>query len=720
MQDIDTLSPSSDLSDKIELLLRPRSVLIYGASVRPGTAGQAVLRNFLRDGYKGDIYLYGRSPGNVDGHDILTDLASVPEGVDLVVLVVPGSGLQQAIAACIGRGVRSGICFASGFAELGEEGRRQQQEVADLARAAGFALIGPNTIGYYNSVDNFNVMMVELDPLPQLAPDAGSAVAVVAQSGGMGTHISGALLSRAVPLSYVFTTGNEAVMGASEIIHHLAQDSRTLVIALYAEHIAAPDRFLAAVREATAAGKRVIMLHPGRSEKGQAAASSHTGALASNHAAMVLAVEEAGAIVVETMEEWLDMTQLLFHFPDSSPGGVAVMTASGALCAVTEDYADALGLSIPELGEAQAQMLAAVLPDFLPPRNPLDLGTSIAWDFDLIGHGAKALLADPGIGSLLVSVPMGTAPMHKGWVEAFIRVHRENPKPSIFVFQSEGKPLAPELHALAADNKVILMRSNERALRTLARFGRFSAKAAETAARPEPRQSAEIPAMAQGPQAEWFGKQIFRSIGIAVPEGRLARTADEAVLAAEELGYPVVMKVQSAALPHKSEVGGVMLHLSDESSVRAAWKKLHDNVERARPGLELDGVLVEAMGAAGLELVVGATRDPQWGPVMMVGLGGVWVEALADVRIMPPTLSREAIVGELGKLKASKLLNGFRGSEPVDVEAVADTVQTIANLMLTTDEISEIDVNPLIVYPRGQGVIALDALIVADLRKDAL
>jgi acyl-CoA synthetase (NDP forming) len=312
----------------------------------------------------------------------------------------------------------------------------------------------------------------------------------------------------------------------------------------------------------------------------------------------------------------------------------------------------------------------------------------------------------------VISITVGGPEQSVKYINGIIEALKGNKKPLVFSVLGDTSPLAPEFLALARDNHVILSRSSERSLRAMAQataHGRAVATAKNSVpATPIP----NLPKLGSGPQPEWLGKQVFAAAGIKTPEGALAKTADEAVATAKKIGFPVAMKAQAAKLAHKTEAGGVMLNIADEAGVRAAWQKLHDNIEKHQPGLKLDGVLVEKMSARGLELVVGAKRDPLWGPVVLVGLGGIMVEALGDVRLLPADLSEAAIVEELHKLKAAKLLGPFRGAPAVDVEAVAKVAATIGRLMRTVPEIEEIDVNPLIALPKGQGVIALDALIV--------
>jgi acyl-CoA synthetase (NDP forming) len=698
----------------INPIVRPRSVAIVGLSSKPGSAGHVLLGNLLRGGYEGEVHLVGRSGGVVDGRTVLTDVSALPEGIDLAILMVPSDAVLDTVKACVARRIRGAVCFASGFAEMGEGGRAQQREISEVAAAGGLTFLGPNTLGYYNYVDSFYVMMVEQVLPPRLDPKAGLAMAVVAQSGGIGAHIAGSLKAQGVPLSYMLTTGNEAQIGLAEMIEFFADDPHTGAIIVYAEQVRSAPDFLAAARHARARGKGVVVFHPGRSERSQAAAQSHTGALAGNHAAMQLMMDHAGVLMVNSLEEVVDLGQLMLRFPQAPTGGLGLVTASGAMCGIVQDYVEPLDLELPPLAEAQAEALREHLPVYTPPRNPLDLGTLIAWKPEIINLGVAAVLADPAVGCLMASLPMPGPEAALVWLKSFLAGAAQSTKPAIFVMHNDGVALAPAVVELAHRSGAIVMRSPERALRALARFTRFGrSQAALATANAEAGPSfSDLPKLGYGTQAEWLGKQVLRKLGIKTPEGALATTPDEAAQIATKIGYPVVMKAQAATLAHKSEVGGVLLNIANEPALRAAWQQLYANVARADATLVLDGILVEAMGERGLELVVGASRDAQWGPILMVGLGGIWVEALGDVQLLPPDLPQAAIVDKLRSLKAAKLLTGFRGAPAVDLEAVAQVVSTIGQLMLARLDITEVDVNPLVAYANGKGVIALDALVV--------
>jgi acyl-CoA synthetase (NDP forming) len=693
-------------------LIRPRSVALVGMSSKPGSAGRVVLDNLLRGGFDGAQHLVGLSGGTLDGRPVLTDVAQLPEGIDLAILLVPAKAVQATVQGLTARRTKAAICFASGFAEMGEAGLAQQREIARSAEAGGLALLGPNTLGFFNYVDGFHVMMVELVLPPRFDAAQGRGVAVVAQSGGIGAHVAESLRARGVPLTYMMTTGNEASQGIAELIDFFTEDAHTASIVVYAEQVRSAPDFIAAARRARAAGKGIVLLHPGRSERSKAAAQSHTGALAGNHAAMQLMLDHAGVVVVDSLEELIDVGQLLLRYPQAPGGGLALVTASGALCGITADYVEPLGLDIPPLAEAQAALLREHLPDYTPPRNPLDLGTLIGPKPELIERGVAAVLGDPAVGCVLCSLPMPGPEASVVWLQSFLRGAQGSAKPCIFVMQNEDVPLSPAFVETARAAGTVVMRSPERALRALARIARFGHGEATRAASRAPVPFEHLPVLGHGTQAEWVGKQLLRAIGVHTPEGALARSADEAVQIATRIGWPVALKAQAATLAHKSEVGGVLLNLADEAALRHAWTRLHANLAAHAPGLVLDGVLVEKMGERGLELVVGAHRDAQWGPILMVGLGGIWVEALGDVQLLPPDLPLPAIIERLLRLKGAKLLQGFRGSARVDLDAVAEVVAAVGRLMRTRTDILEIDLNPLVAYPAGAGAVALDALVV--------
>jgi acyl-CoA synthetase (NDP forming) len=696
-------------ADAVALFMRPRSVAVVGVSAKPGTAGRTVLTNLRLNAYAGDVHVVGRAEGDIDGHVVRQSIDDLPEGVDLAVFTLPAGAVKEALEACVRRGVRAVTVFSSGFAEIGN--RDAQDDLATIARDAGIAMLGPNCLGYTNLVDGLPIGFANAREVPRVPKDGRHpAVAMVSQSGGLMAYASLTLAARALPVSYTVATGNEAGVGMSDFIDFFAADPVTKVIALYLEEVRDPQGFLAAAARARAAGKALVAIHPGRGEKGKAAIQSHTGALAGDYATMKVHLARAGVVLVDTLEEWVDVIELLARYPEPPTKGPGVLTFSGGFCAIAHDSFEDLGLEMPPLTARTEAELAPQLPSYIPPRNPLDLGTQALWQPELTGIGTKALMTDEAVGSVLVAINSGTAKSQGVYSAYFIEALKGREKPAILGFPAPE--LNAEFEAGIRENGLILSRSLERSMKALARVthhGRDLERAARSVSA-EP--FVDLPALGAGPQPEWLGKQLLAAIGVKIPEGGLAREPAEAEALAERIGYPVALKAQAGALAHKTEAGGVLLGIEDAEALRAAWRRLHDNVRKAQPDLILDGVLVERMAPKGLELMIGAKRDPKWGPVVLAGLGGIWVEALGDVRLLPADMAEADIVAELYKLRSAKLLSGFRGSPAVDVAAVARTAALIGRLMLTSPEIVEIDLNPVFVHAEGEGLTAVDALVV--------
>ena len=702
-----------DVTDIFQRMMRPKSVAIIGMSAKPNTASHAVLRNLQVNEFAGDIHLIGRSDAVIEGLPIRTDLSALPDNVDVAVLTVPAAGVEEALSVCVERKVGTAVVFASGFAEVGDEERSRQEKIGKMARDGGVSVIGPNCLGYTNFVDGFVIAFASVNKAPHVASGTRDAVAIVAQSGGLGNHLRLGLDARGVPVSYTVSTGNEMGLGLGDFVRMLLADETTRVILIYAEHIRQPRAFLDAAAQARAAGKAIVMLHPGRSARAKEAAKSHTGALAGDYAVMRAQVERAGVLMVDTLDELMDATEILARYPRPSGGGLGVLTFSGAFCGIALDFCEAIGVPVPVLSPLIEAQLKPQMPAFIAPRNPLDLGTQPLWQPEIVRIGLDALLKDPNIGGVVVSIPVGAPKYANAYLANIIAARRDSEKPMVVAMLGDSSPLPPEFVQTARDNKILLSRSSDRCLRAMGAVLKWGNRPLAAPSKDTPSFGA-MPHLPHGTAPEWLGKKVLAAAGISAPRGGLAKTADEAASIAAGIGFPVAMKAQANALAHKTEAGGVILNLANVDAVRAAWPTLVANVERAQPGLKLDGVLIEAMAAPGLELVIGARRDPQWGPIVLIGLGGILVEALQDVRIVAADATKQEFLDEFEKLKTAKLLHGFRNLPPVDVETAAEVAQRLGRLMLARPDISEIEINPLMVHARGQGATALDALIVVD------
>jgi acetate---CoA ligase (ADP-forming) len=682
--------------------LRPRSLAIVGISARAGSAGQVILQALELNDFTGDIHLVGRSGEPIDGRPVLKSADELPKGVDLAIFTMPAAAVREAVEACARRKVGSAMVFAAGFAEVGDTAT--QDAVTATARAAGLALVGPNCLGVTNNVDG---MWLHMLYAREALRGIEGGVAFVGQSGGLLGHFQRCADGLGLPISYVISTGNEAGLEGTDFLEFLADDRATRVVVLYCEQIRRPAQFLAAIRRARAAGKPIVLMLAGRGAKARKSAQSHTGALIGDWATMQTQAEDAGAIVVTSMDEAMDLVQILVRYPVPPSKGPGILTASGAYVGLTNDFADEAGLELPELAPATLQKVKEVLPAFGNYGNPLDV--TAGFSPDSLAVATKALIDDPNVGMLFISFPINLPVA----VRNFNKGMAHSPKPKVMVALGDTWQLMPETLGAIKEGPAVFARSSDRMMRAITHYTRYGRLLARTRVAADPAPFPAMPTLGTGAQPEWLGKTILAAAGIRVPDGELARTVDDAVAVARRIGYPVVLKAQAAALTHKTEAGGVMLNLADEAALRAAWTSMQQNVKRAAPGVALDGGLVEKMSGKGLELMIGAKRDPDWGAVLLVGLGGIWVEALGDVRLLPVDADDTQVIEALNKLRSAKLLTGFRGAPPADIDAVVRAVLALGRLMRTTPEIVEVDVNPLRVHGKGQGATALDALIVA-------
>lgn len=687
-------------------LLRPASVAIVGASPEPASIGSNVLQNLLRAGYHGDLHLVSRNRKDINGRPCVASIDDLPIGVDAVVLVVPEAAVIDSVAACARRKAGSAVVFASGFAETGEEGRLKQDRLVAIAHEGGLMLLGPNCIGFRNFVDG---VALTFEPVPDQAPSFQSGVAAIAQSGAMTSNLRLALLAKGVPVTCAISTGNEAVLGVEDFLADCLDQPGNRVFALFIEQVRRPALFLDLVRRAHAERKPVVLLHPGRTARAREVAQSHTGAFAGDYAVMKTVLEHEGVVLVDTMDELFDVTALLARWPEPSPLPIAAVSNSGAFRGISLDFCAEIGLEIAALTEQTKAALKAMLPAYAAIDNPLDITTVGLAQPQIFGNTAQTMLDDPGVGGLVLAFIPGTPEFQMVRCRSLLPAVERSKKPVAWSMFGDETPLVEEFPGSLRERGLPLFRSPDRAMRAMAHVNAYGRALAQSKA--APRSAApQISIAERGAIPEYRAKTHLAALGIEIPRGGFVRTADEAQALAEQIGYPVALKAQSAALPHKSDAGGVITGVGDSAVLSVEWERLHENIACAKPGLDLDGVLVEAMAPPGLEFIVGVRRDPEWGPILIVGLGGIWTEALHDVRLLPPELDEGAIVAELHKLKGAALLTGTRGLPPLDMRAVATVAVKLADLMRTMPDLLDVEINPLMVYPVG--VVALDALII--------
>jgi acetyltransferase len=641
----------------------------------------------------------------------------VPRPVDFVAVALGAERAVETLEQAAAVGARAALVIASGFAEAGDEGRILQARLRDTALRHGLAVCGPNCYGIANLHGRFAAYGG-----PLATPMEPGPVALIFQSGALTHSVTDPSVLRQTGYSFVVTTGNEAVTDVADYLGLIAEDEQTRVIACFVEGFRSVSKFAAAAEKARAAGKRVVVLKVGRSELGQRAALAHTGAVAGADAVYDALFDRLGVVRVSDLDELVETVELLSHVPTIASGHTAVVTISGGGAGMAADLAEDVGLPLGPLGAATTERLRAVLPSFAHPGNPLDVTGAVGENPDLLGEALRALADDDGVTAIALAVNSSTATdavsrrLHRAMTESLCDLAPHCDKPLVLVSITAGA-VDPELLDLAREAGIPFLAGMRGALLALARVRRLSKHAGAPERRDEapPEGLRELTATwpADRPLSESESKRLLELVGLAVPRAALAVDAASAGRHAAALGFPVVLKVESADIPHKTDAGGVRTGVADEAAAVRAYEEIVASVRERVPGAAIDGVSVQEEVGEGVDVIVGITNDADAGPAVVFGLGGVFVEVLDDVVVrMAPVDEREA--GEMiDAIRGRALLAGYRGGRAVDVDALRDAIVRISALgWWLRDSVREIDVNPLRVLPVDEGVRVLDALVV--------
>ncbi|MDE2198462.1 MAG: acetate--CoA ligase family protein [Rhodospirillales bacterium] len=698
-------------------LLNPASIAIVGATPREGAFGERVLANLAP--YGGRIHLVNARYGRIGERVCHPSVADLPEAPDCVVITVPREAVEPVVADSIARGAGGTIVFASGYSETGKPERLAQQlRLADLARQSGVPLVGPNCIGVTNYARQTRITFMPPADVP--APRAG-AIGVISQSGALGFSFEQAT-RRGVSLSHVFTSGNSCDVDMADYLAYLAADPGCAVIALLFEGMAEPARLLRAADLAWAAGKPVVACKLAVGDHGAQAAMSHTGSLAGAHEAYRAAFARAGVVLVDDMEALIETASFFAKVGPPRAPGVAVLATSGGAAIMAADKAEAHGIALPQPEPPARAVLEARIPEFGSARNPCDVTAQVLTDPESLPACANALLDDPNFGALLIP-NVYASPHGAARLPFYSEAVRRTGKPVIVAWLSEWLE-GPGSLETETNPDVPLFRSMDRAFAAIAAWQARAALAAggprRLVRRSDPaaggRAAALLAVAGHATLTEREAKQVLELYGVPVVRERLVQSADEAAEAAEALGFPAALKVESPDLPHKTEAGVIRLNLRGAAEVRAAYAAVMANAARVDPPARINGVLVQPMAPQGVELVIGGRVDPLFGPLVIVGLGGVLVELLADTQIgLAPVTPGEAR-GMLDRLRGAAVLRGFRGGPPVDLDGLADVLVRVSEFLADhCAAIAEIDINPLICA--GARMVAVDALIVKAARR---
>jgi len=697
--------------EELRRLLHPQSVAVIGASARPGSFGERVLLN--QQNFAGRTYPVNARYDQIGELTCYPSVGALPEVPDCAVITAARDVVEEIVLDCVKAGVGGVIIFASGYAEMGHPDRiAAQDRLAAIARETGLRIVGPNCIGVVNAMLDSRITFMNITPIP---PPRSRAVGIISQSGALGMALAQAVV-RGASFSHVLTSGNSCDVDMADFVSYLADDPGCTAIACVFEGMASPERLLLAADYTWQRDKPLVVYKMATGEEGAAAAMSHTGSLAGSHAAYRAVFQRAGAVLVESFETLVETASFFAKAPPPKAKGAAVVSASGGGAIMAADRAEQYGVPLPQPGAALHDLLVSRIPDFGAARNPCDVTGQILNDPESLNVCAGAFLNDPQYATLVVPMTYGYA-ASAARIPVYDRLAKEAGKIVCIAWQAEWLE-GPGVKEAEESDRVALFRSMAALFAALAAWTWREDKraAAHGAIAPTPaetlRAARDMIATAEGRTlTEREAKSVLALYGVPVVGELLTSSADDAVAAAEALGYPAVLKVESPDLPHKTEAGVIRLNLRNAEEVRAGYDAVMANARRVSPPPRINGVLVQPMVPQGVEMVVGARIDPLFGPLVVVGLGGILVEVLHDTALAPAPVTHADALALLRQLKGERLLHGFRGAPAVDLNRLADVICGISRFAADhRDTIAELDVNPLICA--GERIIAVDALIV--------
>jgi acetyltransferase len=695
---------------ELDAIFNPRSIAVIGASAKPGIGNQ-VLKNLIAEGYGGALYPINPKGGEILGRKAFASLADVPTDIDMAVFCVPEKACEEVAKQCAKKKVKGYVVITSGYSEVGN--KAAEEELVKIARAANGRLVGPNIVGVLLNSCKANASFAPVLPYP-------GRTALISQSGALIIALDMATFVRRLGVSSMISLGNMADVDFADCIDYYAQDKDTSAIALYVEGIKDGRRFIESGRKA---GKPIIAVKAGVSAHGAAAAASHTGSLAGSAKVYRAAFEQAHILWAHDLEDFLDKAQAMAMQPPMKGDNIIVITNGGGIGVLSSDAAEFHGVPLKPAPKELQDEFRKCMPDFGSPKNPVDITGGAGLD----GYEkaiAVALKADwcHGLAVLYCETAV-TQPVQiaEGVIRA-IKGSGVNNKPVVCCFVggekcAEASKLLGSVNIPMYDNPSKAMA----ALSALRQVARFNDEGCSPDFWPfagvQQQKCREIIAAARkngrGVLTEPEAKEVFRAYGLPVTEGRTAKTADDAVKIAKEIGFPVVMKIVSPQIIHKSDAGGVKVNIKDEAGVRQAFDTILANAKKYKADADIHGILVLEMAPLGKEVIVGSVNDAAFGPTVMFGLGGIFVEVLKDVTFRVAPFSPACALKMFPEIRAYPILQGVRGEKRLDQEQLASVVSRLSQLVSElSDEIAETDANPVMLYEEGKGLKIVDARII--------
>ena len=704
-----------DESKLMKTFFSPRSVAVIGASTRPDSVGRAIFSNLLFSGYTGIVY-----PVNPKAHGILGVRAyhsvwDIPGGVDLAVIIVPNNVVPAVLEECGEKGVKGAVVITAGFKEVGQQGLELEQQVQEVTRKCGISLIGPNCLGIINTDPGFSLNATFARTMPRVGN-----IAFISQSGALGVAALEYAHEQNIGLSKFVSMGNKADITENDLLKGLKDDPQTDVILLYLEDLSDPKTFIEQAKQITGDAqhkKPILAIKSGRTAEGAKAASSHTGALASSDEAYDAVFIESGVLRVETLEELFDYAQAFASQPLPKSNRIAIVTNAGGPGIMATDACIRYGLQLADFKEETTAKLGEGLPSTANINNPVDvIGDAKEDRYEL---ALKSVLEDENVdGVIAISTPQMMTDL-EAIAKTIVNTASTYEKPMLTCFMAT-EDISETLRIL--DEKRVphnlFPEAAARAMANMADYAwwihrpRTEVKVFDDIHKDQAKRVLNT-AKKEGrtflPEPE--AHEVLEAYGFPVLKSRLVKSVEEGTAAAEQIGFPVVLKIVSPDIVHKVDVGGVKVNIQTKAELRRAYKDLLANVKNNKPEAEIWGVFVQKMAAKGKEAIIGVNRDPHFGPILLFGLGGIYVELLKDVSFRIAPLRELGARRMIRQIRGYKMFEGFRGEPPSDTDAIAECLQRLSQLVIDCDDIDELDINPLIVYNQGDGAVVVDARI---------
>ncbi|MBD3235881.1 MAG: CoA-binding protein [Candidatus Eisenbacteria bacterium] len=693
----------------IRRLFEPRSVAVIGASHTPGKIGHTILENIIEGGYGGKIYPVNPKGGEILGRPVYARAADVPTEIDLAVTCVPAKYALGAVQDLADRGTKYNLVITSGFSEVGN--LEEERQLVGYATERGMRILGPNIFGMFSA-------SASLDATFGPGGIRHGSVAIITQSGALGLAMIGKTAVENVGISAMISVGNKADIDEADLLRYLMEDANTRTILMYIEGVREGEELLEVLRETTGR-KPVVAIKSGRSKRGAVAAASHTGSLAGSDAIFEAVMRQAGVLRAESVEEAFNLCKFLSETPPPAGRHAVIVTNGGGIGVLATDACEKYDVPLYDDAQTLKEIFSPVTPDFGSTKNPIDLtGQASAEHYRVALDAALTSEKIHSVLALYCETALFDAESLMKMIRRNYARYKERGKPLLFSIFG-GADTETSLDTLTKERVPVFgdVYETVACMGGLYSYGRYLQQRRDATDETEI-DTAAIDRIVRGARSEkrsfllaHEGQALMDAIGIPLPRSRVVRNLDEAVQAAEQIGYPLVLKVVSRDILHKSDVGGVALDLEDREEVIDAYQAIMRNCRTRMPQARIQGIEVAEMVASGVELIAGARRDASFGPIVMFGMGGIYVEVLKDVSFRAAPLDRREVLAMMKEIRAYPLLLGVRGEERRDIESVTDAIIRLATIIRHCPEISDIEVNPLVAYEQGHGAKAVDVRV---------